>query len=190
MNLDLDARAGWPEDLRILVDKYPREVWADHANLGQLARFWLDIHNGFRDLAGALDAKTGEFRNGLVQPEPFRLWFASRLRQLLTHLNAHHQIEDHQFFPVFSGAEPRLALGFDVLERDHEAIHETITRVVDTANAFLRAPLGDADAVHRGGDRYAEAGGALLKQLDRHLADEEDLIIPLILDRTEGALGI
>jgi len=30
----------------------------------------------------------------------------------------------------------------------------------------------------------------LLRQLRRHLDDEEDLIIPLILDRTEAGLGV
>ena len=45
-------------------------------------------------------------------------------------------------------------------------------------------PSGEA------GDRYAEANDLLLRKLKRHLEDEEDLIIPLILDRTEGELGI
>ena len=31
---------------------------------------------------------------------------------------------------------------------------------------------------------------ALLRLLTRHLSDEEDLIIPLILDRGEAALGV
>jgi hypothetical protein len=30
----------------------------------------------------------------------------------------------------------------------------------------------------------------LLRLLTRHLGDEEDLIIPLILDRSEAALGV
>ena len=36
----------------------------------------------------------------------------------------------------------------------------------------------------------AAAGQKLLRKLGRHLEDEEDLIIPLILDRGEGPLGV
>ena len=190
MTLDLDARQGWPADLRLLFDHYPREVWTGHANLGPMARFWLQIHDGFRDLGGSLATATTEFREGRLSVKEFRPWLAPRLQTMLTHLHGHHQIEDHQFFPLFSAAEPRLVRGFEVLELDHELIHATIVELVGSANAFLQAEANDRDAVKRAGDRYAEANDLLLRKLKRHLEDEEDLIIPLILDRTEGELGI
>ena len=112
------------------------------------------------------------------------------MQTLLSHLHGHHQIEDYQFFPLFSAAEPRLVRGFEVLERDHGQIHATIATVVDTANTLLRASPADLDLIRRSGDAYADKGEALLRQLDRHLGDEEDLIIPLILDRGEATLGI
>jgi hypothetical protein len=39
-------------------------------------------------------------------------------------------------------------------------------------------------------DRYSLVTDELLSGLVRHLADEEDLIIPLILDRGEDGLGM
>jgi len=60
---------------------------------------------------------------------------------------------------------------------------------VETANILLRTPVNDADPLRRAGDAYAAASDVLLRQLRRHLNDEEDLIVPLILDRTE-ALGL
>jgi hypothetical protein len=59
-----------------------------------------------------------------------------------------------------------------------------------TANALLRALANEPQALGRCGDDYATASGALLKGLVRHLDDEEDLIVPLILDRGEEALGV
>ena len=91
---------------------------------------------------------------------------------------------------MFQAAEARLAHGFDVLETDHKVIHEQIAATVETANAFLRTAVNDPDPLRRTGERYAEASGALLRLLTRHLGDEEDLIIPLILDRGEAALGV
>jgi hypothetical protein len=189
-DLDLDSRAGWPDELRFYLERYPRRVWPGHVNLGELARFWLSIHDGFRELSTALHAKTTDFREGRVPPEEFRAWLGPRLQTLLSHLHGHHQIEDYQFFPLFSAAEPRLVRGFEVLERDHGQIHETIGGVIETANTLLRASPADLDLIRRSGDAYAEAGEALLRQLDRHLGDEEDLIIPLILDRGETELGL
>ena len=48
----------------------------------------------------------------------------------------------------------------------------------------------DADALRATGDAYAATSGRLIRQLDCHLGDEEDLIVPLILDRGEDALGV
>jgi hemerythrin-like domain-containing protein len=188
--LDLDSRTGWPAGLRVLLDQYPREAWPSHANLGMLARFWLDRHDGFRAIGKALDAGTVEFRNGAIAPQQFQSWFAPRLQFFLSNLHGHHQIEDQQYFPLFRAAEPRLVRGFEVLEQDHEAIHDAIAQLADAANALLRGMASDADAMRPAGDRYAGLGSAFLARLLRHLDDEEDLIIPLILDRGEQKLGV
>jgi hemerythrin-like domain-containing protein len=185
----LDTRTGWPADLRLLIDRYPREVWEGHANLGAMAQFWLQRHAMFREIAAALEQATGAFRVGTASAQDLRAWFPSRLQFFLQQLNAHHQIEDLHYFPVFQAAEARLAQGFDVLETDHRVIHEQIEATVEAANLFLRTAVND-DAMRGAGERYAAANDALLRLLAQHLADEEDLIIPLILDRSEAALGV
>ena len=63
-------------------------------------------------------------------------------------------------------------------------------KVVDVANEFLKSGMGPDDAARLAGDRYAEASEELLRRLIQHLGDEEDLIVPLILERTEHALGV
>jgi hemerythrin-like domain-containing protein len=188
LSLKLDDRVGWPPDLRMLLEQYPREVWPGHANLGEIAQFWLERHNGFRELGGILQTATGEFREGQMAPEEFRRFFAPRLQVFLQSLEGHHQIEDHHYFPVFRAAEERLGRGFDVLESDHETIHESIMRVVGAANELLGKMESDADARRAATDLYADAGGTLLNYLHRHLNDEEDLIVPVIIDQGERKL--
>jgi hemerythrin-like domain-containing protein len=189
-DLALDTRAGLPADLRLLIDRYPREVWGTHANLGAMAQFWLQRHDMFREIAGALETATAAFRAGTATAQDFRAWFPPRLQFFLQQLNEHHQVEDLHYFPVFQAAEARLAHGFDVLEADHKVIHGQIAATVESANAFLRSAVNDPDPLRRTGEGYAETSGALLRLLTRHLCDEEDLIIPLILDRGEAALGV
>lgn len=188
--LALARRSGWPEDLRVLVARFPREQWQGHANLGEMARFWLSRHAMFRELAATIQAVKTQFREGALSPAEFPRHLVPRLQFLLSQLNVHHQIEDLHYFPIFRAADARLARGFDVLEGDHHAIHADMEQTATTANALLRALAGEAQALRQCGDDYAAASGSLLKGLIRHLDDEEDLIVPLILDRGEEALGV
>ena len=187
-SLNLNERTGWPADLRVLLEHYPREAWTGHENLGQTARFWLQRHDMFRDLGGALQTASAEFQGGAIAPLAFQSWFVPRLQFFLTELNAHHHVEDHSYFPLFRAADARLVKGFEVLENDHEVIHQAIAKVADAANDLLRAM--QKDGLQRSADHYARVSGGLLSGLIQHLADEEDLIIPLILDRGEDTLGL
>ena len=192
---DLDAlalarRSGWPEDLCVLVARYPREQWDAHPNLGEMARFWLSRHAMFRELSAAIEQIAAHLRAGKLPPQEFARQFVPRLQFMLDQLNVHHQIEDLHYFPIFRAADDRLARGFDVLEGDHHHIHADMARTAETANALLRSLQGGGDTMRRCGDDYADASAALLKGLARHLDDEEDLIVPLILDRSEAALGV
>ncbi len=188
MTLDLQERDGWPAELRLLIERYPHEAWTGHGNLGEVARFWLDRHAEFRALGKMLTAATDDFRAEKLTADEFRRFFAPRLQFFLQGLEGHHQIEEFQYFPIFRRAEPRLLKGFDVLEGDHEAIHANILRVVDAANRMLRTFEGDTDARRAATDAYADRSGGLLKSLVRHLDDEEDLIVPVILDQGERKL--
>lgn len=188
--LDLETRNGWPDELRLFLDRFPRASWPPRAEIGAVTKFWLDIHDGFRGFAGKLDVATAEFREGRVTPVHFRSWFAPRLDMFLSHLNGHHQIEDHQYFPLFAAAEARLKRGFDILENDHAVIHAAMDRLVETANGFLAVAADDKDGLRFAGDAYAGASGRLMDLLGRHLDDEEDLIVPIILARGERDLGL
>jgi hypothetical protein len=190
---DLAARDGWPEDLRLLLRKYPRETWFPQsaragADLGDTARFWLARHDMFREIGLALGEATAGFRAGRIALAGYRAWFAPRLNFFLGELESHHRIEDEAYFPIFRAAEPRLLRGFDVLESDHDTLHARIERTIHAANAFLHAEL--TDDLRRTGDAYAQASEVLVQGLLRHLEDEEDLVVPLIMDRTERGLGL
>lgn len=184
---DLDRRGGWPDELKVLLKQYPRETWKTTPS--PLARFWLDKHEAFRQQGRLLLAAADEFRAGTRGAVDFGTWTAPRLQGYLSALHGHHQIEDFHYFPAFRAAEQRLAAGFDLLAKDHERLHADIVNIVETINAFLstlrEGEAGDADAQRQAGERYCDAADALLGRLMRHLDDEEDLIIPIMIDRGE-----
>jgi hypothetical protein len=218
--------------LQDLLACYPRDVWQGHANLGEMAKFWLARHDMFRELGSALDGALAQFRTGAVPAGAFAEFFAPRLQFMLTQIEQHHHVEDAHYFPIFRAAERKLGKGFDLLDADHHVIHAAIGESAQAANDFLRALFeaqsdrmesslfrgagevrepgiqtearnlrldsgsapsarpGMTGALLRASDAYADVNARLLKILTRHLADEEDLIVPLILERGERKLGV
>jgi hypothetical protein len=185
LSIDLDQRTGWPDELRVLLKLHPRESWS--AKPTPLAQFWLEVHASFRRECEALEARTADYRAERLSPQQFGLWAAPRVQNLISHLHGHHQIEDYHYFPSFRLAEPRLAAGFEALEKDHATLNAGIDDVVDTVNTFIAAlrvaETGDAGAQKHAADRFVGSSMLLYRRLGRHLDDEEDLIIPLMIER-------
>jgi len=177
-----------PDDIAFLRAKYPRETWDAHRNFGQTARFWLQMHDMFRELGGLLQSATAQFREGQLAPDAFHRFFAPRLRYFLTHLDGHHNVEDYNYFPLFRSHDKRLIVGFDLLEGDHEVIHEQLAISADTGQKFIEALHQEGDARRFAADAYADNADRLLAWLLRHLDDEEDLVMPSILEHSEAAL--
>jgi iron-sulfur cluster repair protein YtfE (RIC family) len=187
---DIDQRTGWPDELCVVLNDFPRDSWAKTRS--SMARFWIDKHNYIRRQSDSLQSANRDYRNERSAAAQFAGWIAPRLQGFLSELHGHHQIEDFHYFPAFRSAEPRLSSGFDVLASDHELIHRGIAEIVDSINGFLTAVHSAAgangDAHRRAADRYIEASQTLHRRLQRHLADEEDLIIPLMI-RQDGGTG-
>jgi hemerythrin-like domain-containing protein len=185
LSFDIDQRNGWPDELRVLLKQYPRETWAESRS--PLAQFWLDKHDAFRRQSRALESATDDYRAERTSSRDFAIWIAPRLQSFISYLHGHHQIEDFHYFPAFRTAEPRLAAGFDTLAKDHEMLSAGINEVVEAVNQLILAIRDDSNANEQTqrpiGLGYADTSLRLYRRLSRHLDDEEDLIIPVMLDR-------
>lgn len=184
-DLALESRSGLPDELAYLRSIYARDTWGAHSNFGELANFWLHIHEGLRREGAMLREATADFREGRLDADAYRRFFAPNLSHFLQHLNGHHQIEDRVYFPKFRALDPRMAAGFDLLDSDHREIHRALLESAEGANGFLAAFDQDAGSLAREGEAYALLADRLLALLVRHLADEEDLIIPAMLHHGE-----
>lgn len=58
-DLTLETRTGLPSDMRCLLAERPRETWAD-PNLPETARFWLQMHDGFRSRRSTMNRLIAE----------------------------------------------------------------------------------------------------------------------------------
>ena len=178
---DLAQREKLPDALRVLLEHYPRALWESHQNFDGLTRFWLERQLMFRRALAQWQEDTRGFLDKGRDARAHGQMTARIGGFLINELHGHHQIEDAQYFPTLAAAEKRLAHGFDLLDADHHALDHQLAGLTDAANAHLRA-LQD-----RGADTTASAGAMLTRLdgferfLDRHLIDEEELVVPVIL---------
>jgi len=185
-SLDLTARPSLPDDLKVLLGAYPRAVWGDHPNFGPMTRFYLDRHAMFREALGVLNKQTEDAIDKRLDPDAYGRNFARIASFFLQQLTAHHHIEDMSFFPALTRLEPRLAHGFEMLETDHVAIHGALEEFQGDGNTLLQALAEGPPDLALGRMQGALADMEAL--LNRHLTDEEDLVVPIILDKGEAAL--
>jgi hemerythrin-like domain-containing protein len=184
-DLRLDLRRGLPEALRVLLAEYPRAGWAQEPGYEGLIRFWLDRHMMFRRLLETMTARTEALHEGEMDPARYRAELSRLGGGFVQELHGHHSIEDHHYFPVLVQKEPRIAEGFALLDRDHQALDGLLNSFVERANGVLQAPEGE----RRAQAAFLAELGRLAPLLDRHLLDEEELVVPVILKHGAGGLA-
>ena len=176
----LDTREGLPEALRVLLEDYPREAWEADPGFSGLIRFWLDRHLMFRKLLAAMIERGEATADGKTDPRRFAAEL-SRLGSLFAgELHGHHMIEDQHYFPRLRGLDAGVAHGFDLLDSDHHDLDAHLATFADNANAAIRDIAEDRP--HDGSlVTFLTGLGVTGRFLDRHLTDEEDLIVPVLL---------
>ncbi len=188
IDLTLANRDGLPEPLRVLYRDYPREAWELHPEFGGLVRFWLERHMMFRKLMEMLQEDTQSVLDRRMDPAAYAPRLARFGGMLVNQLHGHHQIEDVHYFPVLAGLDRRIATGFDILDKDHQALDGIIERFTVAANGVLQAAGSDAAAREKSAGFLTELR-SFERMLNRHLNDEEELVVPVILSHPEAGLG-
>ncbi len=177
--LALASRACLPVEFLYLSEAFPRERWRG-AGLHPTAQHWLHMHDGFRAHQARMEEMIGVWRAGRVDVRTLHDGLIPSLQQFLQHLDGHHRVESGHYFPALQRLEPRIAAGIDLLDRDHEAIHQHIEAMVATGRALNAAVAGGAADADDRVERLAETLDRAAPALARHLDDEEDIVIPLI----------
>ncbi len=183
--LALDTRSGLPEALRVLLDEYPREAW-EQAGLSPLIRFWLDRHMMFRKLTERLAADSRAALEGRADPRAHAAGLSRFGGLFVNELHGHHHVEDAHYFPLLARHDARLEAGFDLLDADHHALDGHLQAFVARANDVLQADETDR---HDATGRFLDGLEGFAPLLERHLTDEEDLVVPVLLKYGERGLG-
>ena len=136
---------------------------------------------------GTLDWIIAQHVDRRLDPQAWAPRLARTGGGFVQHLHGHHGIEDDHYFPILVTRDARLERGFEILDTDHHALDGYLGRFTDEANAALRA-LKDRDRLRTEAGRLHEGLLRLDRFIDRHLTDEEELIVPVIL--LDGEAGL
>jgi len=173
---NLLRRSGLPAGFRDLAAQLPRASWP-HSAIHGMARELLVIHDSHRANLASLVGSGQAWAAGENDALAYRRIVLPQLRDFLGYLETHHRVESEHFFPALVAADARMRAMFDLLDRDHDAIHALMADVRRAAIAFDARMAGNQHA-----DTEAAALAASIERLSvplaRHLHDEEDIVVP------------
>ena len=177
----ITSREALPDDMRFLLRDYPRDAWPDHPNFAASIQNWMGTHQMFRRLGAIVRSETESYLDKARAADDFADRLSFYGNHLVRNLHGHHGWEDHAFFPELSAADARFGQGLNMLEADHVALDDVLDRFTRRANRVTKLiQLDEPQARQEAGDLHdiaAEIEGFLA----RHLADEEDLVVPILL---------
>ncbi|MEP5089261.1 MAG: hemerythrin domain-containing protein, partial [Paracoccaceae bacterium] len=160
---------------------YPREAWPDHPNFARSIQNWMGAHQMFRKIGEICRSETELY----LDHERDAADFAGRLGHygnfLVANLHGHHSWEDQAFFPELQKADPRFESGLEALEADHVAMDELLERFTTGANRVIKLTQLDEKQAHTEASALQKTGSEIEQFLVRHLSDEEDLVVPILL---------
>lgn len=178
---DLFARVGLPDALGYLARECPRDAWVAD-DIDETAKDWLFKHDWFRLTQRALLEVGAQWRSGEGRAHDYHRLVLPMLQRFLPSLDYHQSTETDHYFPAMARMEPGMEHGFDLLDRDHARIHVLLIDIADAASALQ-------DRIAAGGEGRAEAARVTIAienaavPVARHLWDEEEIVIPLLILR-------
>lgn len=181
MTYSIHERGGLPREMQTLLRDYPRDTWPDHPNFAASIRKWMGAHALFRGLARRMGDDTQAFLGGDMEQQDYTDRLAHYGTRLVQNLHGHHHWEDRKFFPELSGADPRFDRGLDMLETDHQEMDQLLDRFSRGGNRMIQLASLDPAQVPEEARHTHDRIAGLQGFLDRHLTDEEDLTVPILL---------
>ncbi len=170
-----------PTEMQSLLRTYPRDTWDAHPGFREKTRHWLDAHHMFRQLSLSVRKDTESYLNGDRDSNDYADRLSYRGGALVGNLHGHHGWEDHSYFPELSAADPRFDAGLEVLEKDHADLDIVLDSFTRTANRTIKLIQLDEHAAREEAGKLHGVAQTIEAFLQRHLTDEEELAVPIIL---------
>lgn len=181
MTYDIHHRKGLPPEMQTLLRDLPRDSWPDHPNFARATQNWIGAHRGFRQLGSFILTDTQAFLDQEKEARSYAGHLGYYGNMLVRNLHGHHTWEDRSYFPELAAADPRFERGLDMLENDHLEMDILLERFTQQANRVIKLSTLEPAQMEEEAKPLRDTSEALNRFLTRHLTDEEDLVVPIIL---------
>jgi len=170
-----------PQELGIFLKQYHREDWQTHPGFKDKTQNWLGAHRMFQRVSTMLREETESYLDNSQSAEEYGGMLSYYGHGLIRSLHAHHGWEDRSYFPELLAADARIESSLRVLQQDHQNLDASLDAFVRNANRTIKLiQLDDRSAKMEAGILHRNAR-AIELFLARHLPDEEELAVPVIL---------
>ena len=170
-----------PAEMQVLLADYPRDSWEAHPGFGEMTQNWLRAHQMFRQLSQVTRKETERYLDKTRGADDFAARLSYYGGALVSNLHGHHGWEDHSYFPELSAADPRFDAGLEILEKDHEDLNIVLDSFTEVANRAIKLIQLDETQARDAAGKLHGVAETIEAFLVRHLSDEEDLAVPIIL---------
>lgn len=179
--MSIDLRAPFDRDTAILLADYPRDEWESHGNFAKSTKGWLNAHAGFRAIGEYLQVNAEHWLDNNMSNDDFANEFGYYGNVLFQNLHGHHTWEDRNFFPEIFATEPKAERAIDLLEQDHETLDVVLDEIRKRGNRAIQLAVLDDTQMRDEVAPLRDAVEDLNALLARHLTDEEESIVPILL---------
>ena len=187
----LGERNGLPKDLQELLEKFPRESWGEDVLNGNWVGYWLGRHSLFRKITFSINSIIEKTLDNKMSSEDFIHQYSQHMSLMLKNLDSHHLVEDNYIFPRFYDKSQKFIYGLDLLENDHHLIHNSIDNMIFVGNKLIKSVSSNSNYdIKDSLGKYKIISDNFNELLTSHLNDEEDLLIPLVIQHGEKYFGL
>ena len=168
-------------EMKLLLEQYPREAWSSHPGFKEKTQHWLGAHRMFRTVASQILTDTESYIDQSMETSDYADRLSYYGNGLVRNLHGHHHWEDHSYFPELFEADPRFQAGLDVLEQDHDDLEQFLDDFTTTGNRLIKLTHLDEKQAKETAFALRDTSETICSFLTRHLTDEEELAVPIIL---------
>ncbi len=169
-------RNSLPRELKAFLLDYPRKDWSENPNFEHFSEFWLQRHEMFRELSAHLILLSKSILNKKINELEYQKQTLRYSSFMLQQLHLHHTMEDNYFFPGIAKYNKKLNTAIELLETDHTEI----SALVYSYEKMLNKCVAPKETLSYAPD-LLECQRRFNRALERHLEDEEDIIVPAAL---------
>ncbi len=167
--------------MQTLLRDHPRDTWPENPNFAASVQNWMGAHQMFRQLSDIAQSETQAFLDNHLDTQDYAARLGHFGNLLVRNLHGHHTWEDRKFFPELYVADARFADGLEMLEGDHLMLDQVLDDFTRSANRVVQLAQLDPKQMLDQTGTVLKASRRIGRFLARHLADEEDLVVPIIL---------